>query len=167
RTISPIDGSVLADALSAWDFNYGDLEHVAFPTTDGYVGEIAFVPAPDHAIHLVSFDLAGWFRVDRPITVLRLLDAAGNILFDFAANGPITIQGDGNGPQHSSFSPDFYHVGVLRLQWGTDWDVGLDNLRFEGVHFTAIPEPSTTALLVLGGVSLVLVHLRSRRTRRH
>ena len=36
---------------------------------------------------------------------------------------------------------------------GQDWQGGLSEVRFEG---TAVPEPSTTALLGLGGLALIL-----------
>lgn len=157
RTLRATDFSVLTGNLDLWNNDYGDLTRVAFPTSNGNVGEITFVPASGYGVRLVSFEMAGWSHRDRSNSIMRLLDGSGNVLLDFAAAGPVAIQGDTTGPQHSTFTPNLTHFGTLRLQWGTDWDIGIDNIRFEAV---AIPEPSVVVFLGLGAGCLWLLQMR-------
>lgn len=147
RTLHAVTLLETAAHLDFWNLEYGDLNKVVFAVTDGQVAEITFVPAPGYAVRLVSFDMAGWQNVDRSNTIFRLVDAAGTVLHDFAAAGPVAIQGDFNGPRHSPFAPNYTHAGTLRLQWGTDWDVGIDNIQFQAVP---VPEPAAGLLLLAG-----------------
>lgn len=134
--------------LDFWNNDYGDLTKVAFAVNNGDVAEIAFVPAAGYAVQLLSFDLAGYPNQDRSNTVFRLVDAGGGVLLDLAAGGPVAVQGDFTGPRHSTFTPNYTHSGVLRLQWGTDWDIGIDNIQFQAIP---VPEPGIGRLL-LGGL---------------
>jgi len=155
RTLNPGDFSLYESHLEFWNSDYGDLSKVAYPSANGMVGEIAIVPAEGYGVRLVSFDMAGYSHADLTNTVMRLLDGSGNVLQNFAASGSVSIQGDGTGPQHSTFTPNLTFAGTVLLQWGTDWNVGLDNLQFEAVPLSAIPEPSTWALLGLGVVGVL------------
>lgn len=153
-------GAVLAANLDFWNNNYGDLSKVAFATQNGAIAEITFMPAEGYGVRLVSFDMAGWPNVDRSNTIMRLVDANQQVVYDFAANGPVAIEGGRQGVQHSTFTPDFSFAGPLTLQWGTDWNIGVDNITFESVPLSVIPEPSTWALLAVGSA---LVWLTWRR----
>ncbi len=152
RTLNAGDFSLYESHLEFWNNDYGDLTKVAYPSANGMVAEIAIVPASGYGVKLVSFDMAGYSHADLTNTVMRILDGSGNVLQNFAAEGAVAIQGDGTGPQHSTFTPNLTFAGTVRLQWGTNWNVGLDHLRFEAVPLSAIPEPSTWALLGLGAV---------------
>ena len=155
RTLNAGDFSVYESHLEFWNNDYGDLTKVAYPSANGMVGEIAIVPAEGYGVKLISFDMAGYSHADLSNTVMRILDGSGNVLQNFAGEGAVAIQGDGTGPQHSTFTPYLTFGGTVRLQWGTDWNVGLDHLRFEAVPLSAIPEPSTWALLGLGVVAVL------------
>lgn len=159
-TRDSVTGAVIAANLDFWNHNYGDLSNVAFSVQNGAVAEITFVPAEGYGVRLVSFDMAGWPNLDRTNSILRLVDAKQTVVYDFAANGPVKIEGNLLGPQHSTFAPNLTFDGTLRLQWGTDWNVGIDNVKFESVPLSVIPEPSTWALLMVGGA---LVWLTWRR----
>lgn len=148
RTLHPDGVTLFEEHVELWNADYGNLSKVVFASANGYLAEIAFVPAAGYGVRLVSFAMAGWPNQDRQNTILRILDGAGNIVHDFAANGPVPILGAGGA--HSLFTPNIAVAGTLRLQWGVDWDIGADNLVFEGVPLAAIPEPGTVALLLLG-----------------
>ena len=163
RTFNAATGATLTNYVEFWNSDYGDLTKVVFPSSNGFAGELSLVPAAGYGIRILSFDLAGWSNQDRTNTVMRLVDGNGNLLLDFAASGPVLIEGDFNGARHSTFSPNLLVGGTVRFQWGNDWDIGLDNFRFEVVALTAIPEPATWALLVFGGA--VLAWRRATRTR--
>ena len=42
------------------------------------------------------------------------------------------------------------------MRWGTDWDVGIDNIHFTVVRDNRVPLPSTLALAGLALLPLVL-----------
>lgn len=149
-----------------WNADYGDLGKVVFPEENGYAAEIVFVPAAGYGVRLVSFDMAGYSHVDRTNSTLRIVDGAGNVVLDFVATVGGGVEGDGNGQQHSTFTPNLFVSGTLRLQWGNDWDIGIDNVRFEAVSLAAVPEPSTTLLLGVGGALAAVGALVRRRATR-
>lgn len=147
RTFTAATGATLTNYLEFWNTGYGDLTKVAFASTNGYAAEVSITAATGYAVRLLSFDMAGWPSTDRVNSVMRLTDAGGNTLLNYAAAGPVAIQGDGVGAQRSAFAPDLV-AGTIRIQWGNDWNVGIDNVRFQIVP---IPEPPIWALLAVGG----------------
>ena len=157
RTLDSVTFAPFADILDFWDNDYGNLTNVAFAFANGYVAEITFVPAPGFGVTLFSFDMAGWPRTDRANTIMRLVDAGGNVLLDFASGGPVAILGHPSGSQRSSFVLNFSHPGSVRLQWGADWNIGVDNISFQSF---VIPEPATWALLSLGAMLVMATRLR-------
>lgn len=114
RTFTVAIDATLTNYLEFWNTGYGDLTKVAFASSNGY------------AVRLISFDIAGWPTTDRTNTHMRLLDAAGATLVNYAA------------------------AGSIRIQWGNDWNVGIDNIQF---HVVPIPEPPAWMLLALGGTA--------------
>lgn len=162
RTFQPNSNTTLTNYLEFWNSGYGDLTKVAFPSSNGFAGEISFVPQAGYGIRLLSFDMAGWPDLDRNNLWMRLIDGSGNVLLDYAAAGAVPIQGDFVGARHSSFTPNLFTPGTLRIQWGTDWDVGIDNIRFEVVAISAVPEPPVWLLIPLGAAAMAW---RARRRR--
>ncbi|WP_169981341.1 hypothetical protein [Tautonia rosea] len=113
---------------------------------------------------LSSFDLAGFNQVDRVARFLRIVDGNDTLLFNFGSD--LTILGAG--PAHSSFLPNFSHAGTIKLQWGADWNLGIDNIRFSQTRSAVIPEPSSLTIALLGGLILVSarpIFLRSQSRR--
>ncbi|GAB5559260.1 MAG: hypothetical protein SynsKO_09070 [Synoicihabitans sp.] len=163
-TLNAADFSVFENHVELWDGNYGDLTNVVYPSANGMVAQITFAPKEGYGVNLISFDMAGYSFADRTNSIMRILDGGGNVVLDFAEDGPVAIEGNSTGPPRSTFSPDITLTGPLVLQWGTDWDVGLDNIQFQSVNFAAIPEPSTFALFGLG--MGLLLGRRCRRIRR-
>jgi hypothetical protein len=161
RTFTVANNATLTNYLEFWNNGYGDLTKVAFASSNGYAAEVAINAQAGYAVRLISFDMAGWPTTDRTNTHLRLLDAAGATLLNYAAAGPVAIQGDANGPQHSTFAPNLVSAGSIRIQWGNDWNVGIDNIQFQVVP---IPEPPAWILLALGGTAGAWWLRRRRRT---
>ncbi|MSU70124.1 MAG: PEP-CTERM sorting domain-containing protein [Opitutaceae bacterium] len=164
RTFNGATNVTYSNDVEFWNADYGDLTKVIYASNNGYAAELTLVPAAGYGIRLLSFDMAGYSHQDRTNSTMRLTDANGNVLFDYAAAGPVLIQGDSNGPLHSTFTPNFLQPGALSLQWGNDWNIGLDNIQFQVVALNGVPEPATGSLLGFGAVALAWL-ARRRGTR--
>ena len=85
----------------------------------------------------------------RTIDLLRILDASDNVLWTAA---PYTIPA---GDTHQAVSPLVSSEGPLRLQWGRNWNVGIDNVQFS--QFGAPPTPAAvpSPAAATGGLALL------------
>jgi hypothetical protein len=147
--------------LDFWNNDYGDLGKVAFTPTNGTNAKITLVADAGWLIRFISFDLAGWPNADLSANLVA------NIGGFVGYNGNFPIQGavDG-GPEHSSFGLAlFAGAQSASIEWGTDWNVGIDNIFFEVIvdpNVGRVPEPFTPALIgaALGAMALI----RRRKT---
>ncbi len=130
RTLSVGGGSggTLSNVLGFWPTNYGDLVNNAFPVNPTSTGEISLVPEPGRSIRLNSFDLAGWPNTSYSNQPLRILDENYNVLMEFS---PFFVPGQG----HATVTPNLTHGGILRIQFGNNWNVGIDNINFDQIAF--------------------------------
>jgi len=165
RTLSADAQTVSTNNLELWNSGYGNLSKVAFATSDGLVAEITFTALiGGEQVTLNSFDMAGYFTVNRTNDFFRILNGSGTVLLDYVANNggnPVTILGAG--PSHSTFSPAI-SASVLRLQWGHDWNIGIDNINVTSAAIPtngAVPEPGTFALVGVAVAGLALLRRRS------
>lgn len=145
RTVNPITGATFADHLDFWPTDYGTLTDVAYPVSNGYLGEISLIPEAGYAVTLESFDLAGWRQTDQLNQTVRILDEGFNILLDYS---PFTVEGDAG---FSAFTPMITRAGTLRIQFGPSWDTGIDNVRFSQ---SGVPVPTPALLPGLIGLGL-------------
>lgn len=159
-TLNTSTGAVVATNLDWWNNDYGDLQGVAFPVNGSSIAELTLSAAPGFLVRLNSFDLAGYNHWDHPNSQVRILNGAGQVVLDYS---PVTIEGDANGPQHSTFLPNL--VGsTIRIRFAyNDWNIGIDNVNFDELagNPTGIPEPGTWLLSAAGLSMLALV--RNRR----
>ena len=131
---------------------YGDLVNVAVPDAPGNLtgfGEITFTPLNGATVRINSFDAAHRFNFPEGFNeLLQILDGSSNVLFSF--QGPI----DGfNAATHDHFMPSVSSTRPLRLRM-INLDgrnvVALDNISFDEVGSSAVPEPATCPLYALG-----------------
>lgn len=136
----------------SWTTNYGSLQDVAY-RSDGYA--VRLTADSGLNVRLNSFDFAGYFA-DWPAG-FSILDGSFNVLFQ--ASG---LTGPSTGFQSLSpniSGPVLYLMLNLPVAQG---NVGIDNLNFDQVASSPVPEPSTLALLAL---ALSAMLLRSGRRR--
>jgi hypothetical protein len=153
--------------LDFWNSNYGDLQNIAFAVNNGGIAEIRFdANNPGELVTLTSFDMGGWFEVNRTNGLMRILNGSGAVLLDYVAdNGGNPVPVLGAGPSHSHFLANV-SASTLILQWGYDWDIGIDNIEFSTVPGDVVPEPGSVMLMALGAAALVVGRrLQTRKTR--
>lgn len=170
RSVRISDNAVLFNNLDFWTTDYGDLVNVAFAVpSSGAYGEVALTPDPGFAVRLNSFDVGGWPDVDHLNQPLRILDGAGNILLDL---GPTTFLGANN--QHSHFDINLTFESTIRIQYGDNWNTGIDNINFDQCQVAddkdcisvRLPGPSPLILMTLGLAGLAFSAWRRGRARR-
>lgn len=122
-----------------WADQYSGLFDVAFGEVGSTV-EIYLQPLSGFRITLLGFDIGSWPDLDGQSQV-TILGGDGSVI---SSTGPTTIFG--NAPTH--FAPGLTRSDGFRIQFGPDaFNVGIDNINFE---LTAVPEPSTWAMMILG-----------------
>jgi hypothetical protein len=177
RTLNPSDltaesiaGLHTAGATSSWSFAQGnginnDAEYItfdlggAFDLTDLHVWQFTRDTVGNDENRgvsqfdvLVSSDNVSFTEVLSNLTLSKAIDTT-----------PDNGLPDGNEPVQS-FGLAQTGVSYVRLAVdstfeggaGRDWQGGFGEVRFEGAAVAAVPEPSATALLGLGGLALML-----------
>jgi hypothetical protein len=142
-------GAINVPNLLYWSTDYGDLVDVAFAVSNGDYARVTLTADSGYAVNLQTFDLAGYPAVDWLADRIRVYDGAGTVLWN--QDGTTVL---GAGPAHSSYAPNITG-STLILEYGSNWNIGLDNLTFVQV----VPEPSSLLLGSLAGLAL----LRRRR----
>ncbi len=160
---SVVDGSGnphATESIEYWNTpQYGDLFDVAYSGANGWYAKITLTPDSGFDVILNSFDMAGYPQTNLALASLEVLSGSGAQLWD---SGVTTILGAG--PTHNSFSPNITSSGPISIVWGTNWNIGIDNINFSQRQTQGgipVPEPTTLALLGLG-----LAGLGFRRKRR-
>ena len=137
-----------------------DSTHVQSYTDSGDLGVAAYAPAPfvhdtteidltpraGYEVVLNSFDLVSYAYGTYTNQPVRVYDGNYNLLTDFG--GPQTVTST-----HSHFAPNLASTGMLRLQYGDNLDVGVNNVSFDQF---AVPEPSSLAIGLCGAAALAL-----------
>lgn len=132
-----------------FESGFGNLTNVAY--TDVNLFEVVFSADAGFAVGLIAFDLAG-FGGDKPNRLVSVLDGMNNVLF---TQSNVTIQGDPG--EHTSFnfasSPLTAQTIKVQFQPGNN-EVAIDNIAFNQVQNTAVPEPSSIVTLLVGCAAL-------------
>ncbi len=143
-------------SLRWWGTEYNDLYGVVW--ADGGDGpnshaRIELKPLDGGAVTLTHFDMGAYVRTTRGTTV--------NV-FEIGGSTPLfTYAGDvGSGSAHKSFDLSVSSSKGLWLDWqDSAYNVGMDNVTFT---VSAVPEPSTYALMLLGLAACGFVAKRRR-----
>jgi hypothetical protein len=145
------NGVVYDDNLLYWDTGYGDLSDVAFVPVSGTYARIILTADAGMLVRLNSFDLGGYPGSDLEADSITVKDGNGNVLWSAS---DLTVIGSGG---HSTYTPNLV-ANQLVLEWGTNWNIAIDNVNFDEAD--VVPEPATLALLGLG---LAAIAKRRRR----
>ena len=143
-----------ASNIELWGTGYSNLRSAVFATADGTGAEITLTPIAGFSVNLLSFQLGSYsasngIGPNRTASLLRVVEVGtGNVLWDqseLVVNSTQTLL------------PGVSSTAGLSVQWGYDWNIGLNNLTFDAVPdggTTVVPVPPAVALF-LGGLGLL------------
>lgn len=143
-----------ANNIELWSTGYSNLQSAVFATVNGTGAEITLTPIAGFSVSLLSFQLGSYLASngigpDRTASLLRVVEVGtGNVLWDqsgLVVNSTKTLL------------PGVSSTAGLSVQWGYDWNIGLNNLTFDAVRdgsTTVVPIPPAVALF-LGGLGLL------------
>jgi hypothetical protein len=141
------DSSLAADTnnnFRYWGTNYSELLGIGYGTPGANGASVFFAPLQTGAVTLNSFRLGGWPSTTRN-TSFTIFNGLGNVLF---SSGDISV---GTGNQSNLFTVNLASTNGIGVKFGPDSsNVGIDNIDFSFSSVSAVPEPSTWAMLILG-----------------
>ncbi|MCA0374237.1 MAG: PEP-CTERM sorting domain-containing protein [Gemmatimonadetes bacterium] len=142
--------------VSYWQANYSSLVDVAFPCFSGGVGEFQFVPVVGQSVTLNAMNIGSYFAPANGIGPARAFDVR---VYDLSWNPLFAQTGIVTSTQQITFNVT--SAQGLYLQFGTDWNVGVDDISTTVASSQAtVPEPATLALLVPAVAGVLLARRR-------
>lgn len=156
-TLATFGGALVTPNIDFWNAGYGNLPTAGFASSNGFVGDITLTPLSGTTLTLNDFTMAGWPQADKPNQTVEVLDAANNVLFAFNGTIPGCCSPAGTS---KLFSVNLSSSGPLSIEWGTDWNAGINYIDFNGPVTT--PEPATLSLLGAGLLSLAAARRKAR-----
>jgi hypothetical protein len=151
RTALLSNDSTTCACLATWGGGYGDLGNIAYPvTSSGAYGEVSLVPLPGVQVRVNAFDLAS-YSGDQPLQPVLVVDASGNVLWD-AGSPTIHKCVPGSDPciaTHEHFTPNVQSGGILRIRFGNNWNIAIDNVDFDQIGMSAVRPTSWGAIKAL------------------
>lgn len=150
-------------SLQLWLTGYSDLTSAVFPCQNGFVGELSFAPLANKQVTLQSLRLGSWLSNTDGIgparsISLQVYNSSWTSLFSFV--GTVTSGVD--------ILPNITSSSTLYLQWGTDWNTGLNlvktNISDVAPPTSSVPEPATVALMASGLAALGVVARKRARS---
>lgn len=144
--------------LLFWNDLYGSLLKVALTPTDGTTAQITLTADPGWLIQSIGFDLAAWPMIELPFwPAVDIMADVFYALDGVSVDAPGTLVLGKSAPHLNHFALSHpTGASVATMRWGTDWDVGIDNIHFTVVRDHHVPLPSTLALAGLALLPLVL-----------
>ncbi len=139
----------LCTSTDYWGPGYSNLTAATFACQNGSVGEMFFQPLNGSSVWLQSLDIGSWPSTNGvgPTRAYSLFvyDTGWNVLYSSIGTVDATV----------NLTPNVSSSSGLYLQWGTDWDTGLNNITTDvSPSVVATPEPASVALLATGLIGI-------------
>ncbi|OUS22101.1 hypothetical protein A9Q95_03445 [Rhodobacterales bacterium 59_46_T64] len=130
--------------LEHWTNNYSGLTDIAFPSASGRVGQLAFGIDAGYELTFDSFDFGNYFDGSTARDAsFRIYDAAWGLVWSSDVTGHTGAA--------VTMTPGVAITGTGYFQWGSDWNIGIDNFAYSVAEITpAVPLPAGLPLLLAG-----------------
>lgn len=151
------NSAVYEEHIEHWQNSYSNLVDIAFASQDGKVGELQFNPTAGFTTHLTSFDFGNFSNGSSPRDALfRIYDSGWNLIWEHAV--------DAHTGASVTVNMGIALTGTSYFQWGTDWNMGIDNFTYSVSDITApaVPLPAGLPLMLLGLGSIAALRGRKR-----
>jgi hypothetical protein len=147
--------------LCRWHDNYGDLQQIAYTCSSAAgVGEFTLTPLAGYQLTIHSFQIGEYQG--------RIAGDAETRIYGLGHTDPPLFSATQAlvGGTHWTLTPELTTTTGFNLQWGDNWDYGIDNISITVAPLvpTAAPEPASMALLGLG-LAVLGVGARARARR--
>lgn len=144
------DGPDVSSHLDLWNTGYSDLSAAAFACRDGLIGEISFAPTAGKQVTLQSLRIGSYQSTNGigPARGINLQVYNSSFVSVFSFVGTIT--------SGVNLFPNITSSSTLYLQWGADWDTGLNLITTNVTDIptqpptSTVPEPSSVLLMAAG-----------------
>lgn len=142
------NSSELCSYVDLWGPGYSALTAAAFACGNGNVGELFFQPTAGRTVTLNNLFLGSYPSTNgigpaQAMTV-KVFDTGWNEIFNFAGNVSSSLQ----------IAPGVSSSQGLYLQWGTNWNTGVNLVNTTVASVTVppvvTPEPASIALVAAG-----------------
>lgn len=156
--------AISCNNVDLWGPGYSALNAAVFACFNGGVGELFFKPGVGKQVTLSQLYLGSYSSFNgvgpsRSLTV-NVYDAAWNPLYSYT----------GNITSSQLITPNVTSASGLYLQWGTDWNAGLDLIETTVADISGPTNPPTTTapepasiVLVAAGLGAVAMMRRRRK----
>lgn len=138
-----------------WNAGYSNQPAVVFANANGQGAQLTLTPIAGYTVNLLSFQVGSYLAgadgvgPDRTASLLRVIEVGtGSVLWDQSGLVVNTTK---------TLLPGVGSIAGLSIQWGYDWNIGLNNLTFDAVRtgsISVVPVPPAVALF-LGGLGLI------------
>ncbi|MBC8086288.1 MAG: PEP-CTERM sorting domain-containing protein, partial [Phycisphaerae bacterium] len=150
------NATTLCGNVDLWNAGYSNLPTAAFACTDGNVGEFSFLPGAGKQVTISSLRVGSYPSdgITGPARNFTLNIYNSSFASLYSYTGVITTS--------LTLNPNVTNGGLTYLQWGTDWNTGLNEITTDVTNIrvqppiTAVPEPATIVLLSAGLAGLML-----------
>jgi PEP-CTERM motif-containing protein len=150
--------------LNFWSTGYNELVNVVENEPDGEAGyTIRLTADSGFFVRLDGFDL-GNFGGAVTLTGLRVVDGDGNVLFSLSN---IAVGANSGPHQDYDFAGGLFGAQLNIIVDTTGMGGNSDNMGLDNIQFgqDVVPEPSSYAMLVLGGATFLVLAARNRARR--
>lgn len=150
----------LCDHVELWGPGYSSLTSAVFACADGNVGEFSFLPGAGKQVTISSLSVGsypsnGIVGPPRNFT-LNIYNSSFGSLYTYTGviTGTLVL------------NPNITNSGLTYMQWGTDWNTGLNLITTDVTNIrvtppsTTVPEPGTMVLLSAGLAGLFVAKRR-------